>query len=143
MNARRGFPGIPSREEMGLDSYAVLPCRQENGKYPLAPKEAFNSVPGVLVGGLFSGHGDGPSFRGRVYDGYVSEITGESLYQEYIPPEVVKEMASKLEAAVAQGRTTYRDFEGDEQEISLEEARALAAWFRVCADNGFAVVGWW
>jgi len=128
---------------MGLDTYAVLPITNEEGQYKIAPEEAFADVPAVLVGGLFSGHGNGPSFRGKVYDGYVFEVTGVSLYQEYIPPEVVKEMADKLEKAAAEGRTTYRDWDEEEREISLEEVKALAAWFRVCADRGYAVVGWW
>lgn len=122
---------------MGLDTYAVLPLplRQEGGTdcYDLAPNEAFKEVPPALCGGMFSGHGNGPSFRGGVYADYVERVTGVSLYAEYIPPCTVKRMAEALEGATP-------EFEDD---VTEEEAHALALWFKVCADNGYAIVGWW
>jgi hypothetical protein len=123
---------------MGLDTYAVLPQRDANDQYVLAPKEAFAHIPPVLVGGFFSGHGDAPSFRGKIYDRYVTTVTGKTLYQTYIPPDKVKVMADKL-SAVLEDHPDSEFIYG----ISCEEAKALAEWFRVCADNGYAVVGWW
>ena len=72
---------------MGLDSYWL-----DGDK-----KKA--SVPGHfrLVGGMLSGHGN-DSFRGKCYAGLVESVTGVSLYQELIAPEVVREMSDKLGA---------------------------------------------
>ncbi|MGB9848853.1 MAG: hypothetical protein ACPLSY_03365 [Moorellaceae bacterium] len=138
----RRAAGIRRAYEMGLDVYAVRPFTCENGEYPLAPEEAFRGVP-RLAGGWAADGGCGPYFRGTPYAAYILDITGVSLYQDFIPPEVVGEMAAKLEKAAAEGRTTYQDVEGEVQEVSLEEIRALAAWFRVCAENGYAVAGSW
>lgn len=121
---------------MGLDTYAVVV--KNSGEYKIASRKPFASIPPVLVGGLLSGNGDGPSFRGKVYNDYVQEVTGESLYQEFIPTEKVKEMANKLEEAVKE-----RKFAEVTNPVSAEEAHALTQWFRVCAENGYAVIGWW
>lgn len=119
---------------MGLDVFAVLPG-EDGGERPLAPEEAFRGVP-PLAGGWFAEGGTGPYFRGAPYRRYVAAVTGRSLYQEYIPPEIVAEMAEKLDVAADAGR--WQDFDLDEA-----TARALAAWFRVCADSGFAVHAEW
>ncbi|MEW6770102.1 MAG: hypothetical protein AB1330_01735 [Bacillota bacterium] len=121
---------------MGLDTYAAI---GDYGEIRLAPEEAFADVPGVLVGGMFSGHGNGPSFRGKVYDRYVYKVTGESLYQECIPSKAVSAMAVKLEKAAAE----LNDDCLEELHVTRQEAHALAAWFRVCADNRYVVCGWW
>ena len=73
---------------MGLDTYAVFPVpTYREGEELLdleqAPSHLFAGVDG-LCGGMFSGHGNG-SFRGKVYNDFVEEITRESLYQGYIP----------------------------------------------------------
>jgi hypothetical protein len=42
-------------------------------------------------------HSDGViSFRGKWYDPLVAHVTGVSLYQEWIPPETVREMSAAL-----------------------------------------------
>lgn len=124
---------------MGLDTYAVFPkgheSYTENGNNVL-PNDWFHHA---LVGGMFSG--DGSSFRGKVYNDYVHFVTGESLYQEEIPVDRVKRMATKLEAPNA-----YRSFCNSRSSghlISEDEAVMLAEWFRTVADNNSVVVGWW
>lgn len=117
---------------MGLDNYAVYAQKNSNGNYNVAPNELFKGI--ELAGGLFSG--GGASFRGKIYDDYVFTVTQRTLYQEFIPPEEVKEMAMLLQNAVSS--LVYEDYD-----LTKEEAEHLARWFKVCADNGFAVCGWW
>jgi hypothetical protein len=141
---------------MGLDTFAA----RYTPEYLATPKEkweelnpetrpnmtvdidhsAFSEVPNVLCGGIFSGNGASNSFRGKVYSDVIQYLTGESLYQELIPPETVRAMADSLESKLAMelSRKFYASYE-----ISPEELKALAIWFRVVADQGGVVIGWW
>jgi hypothetical protein len=92
--------------------------------------EALDAAAPGLCGSMYSG-GDG-SFRGKVYVELVQEITGTSLYDNWIPPGTVREMA----AAFGPG-------DHPSAEHSDEEVRQLAAFFRVCGDRGLGLVGWW
>ena len=56
---------------------------------------AFRAVEIRLCGGVLSGPTD--SFRGKVYSSLVFDITGESRYQGWIPPETVKKMHEAFE----------------------------------------------
>ena len=126
---------------MGLDTYARQPFEQTEQsekvlKQARKIREAhFGDVGNSLVGGMFSGHGSDGSFRGKVYDEDVERITGESLYQEEIDNETVKSMAEALEEAASDGDKVLVN---DEDHLP-----ALATWFRVAADNGYTVTGWW
>lgn len=62
---------------MGLDNYWTLP----------EGKEVKFDPPLKLVGGLFSGHGEG-SFRGKVYNDFFEQVTGFSLYTNLTPEQV-------------------------------------------------------
>jgi hypothetical protein len=155
---------------MGLDTYATL--RGADAKWEPAPDEPFAGIP--LVGSVFSGGAGSSSMRGKVYANVVHASTGESLFQERIPPETVAEMARRLRAAVEAAKragTRMGTFEhgvvDDEGRIQLDEGRlrieseevavldvageeidareadALARWFEVCAERGYAVEGWW
>jgi hypothetical protein len=153
---------------MGLDTIAL---KLREGKDP-QDEEAFENPENLLfegvtglVGGMFSGHGDG-SFRGKVYDSLVTDVTGQSLYQELIDPKTAAGMASELEhlrermdeeALQAWLVQQYGQSErygsladiAREREPQLEpnftvaEVEALAKFFRVCADNDLYVHGWW
>jgi hypothetical protein len=96
--------------------------------------------PGGLVGGMLSGFGDGPSFRGKVYDSYVEVVTGESLYAACEEPwegEDLAAIAGKLRYAAS-------DPVYDEEPwnwLSREEREALARWFEVCVENELVVGG--
>lgn len=100
----------------------------------------FSEVPNVLCGGMFSGNGACHSFRGKVYSEVIEYITGESLYEELIPYETVCEMADKLEAKASSDLSSrfYAKYD-----IKPEELKALAKWFRVVANEGGVVLGWW
>ena len=114
---------------MGLDTYAV-----REGK--MMDDALFSVVPPVLVGGMLSGNGNGPSFRGKVYASFLHNSIGLDLYQESIPNDKVARAATLLEDWIVQNPVALSD-------ISREEVCALAKWFRITADNGGEVVGWW
>lgn len=104
------------------------------------PQSLFVEVPNVLCGGLFSGNGAGPSFRGKVYNDIIENLTGVSLYQEEIPNETVKGMADTLGLLLTTG---VNNRQCKKLGLAVEEFEALAKWFRVVADNNGVVVGWW
>lgn len=122
---------------MGLDSYFANEDwpEDEEGKMIVPEMEDADDI--ALVGGILSGHGVNGSFRGKVYNEYVQDVTGESLYQERVPNDVVRQMADALEAYEWGGDEDYWRPE------DAEEADALARVFRHFADEGAELWGWW
>ncbi len=122
---------------MGLDTYAVRspgdPSLDE------ADERAFQEAGIELCGGMFSG--DGGSFRGKVYDEVVLEVTGVSLYQEWIPPEVVWEMAHALSRCDPEAVAAATG--GGYHATTAAEVRELARFFRICADRHLGLAGSW
>ncbi|MEZ5124624.1 MAG: hypothetical protein R2826_00045 [Thermoleophilia bacterium] len=92
-----------------------------------------------LCGGLFS---DGTtSFRGKVYEMLVLEVTGESLTREWLPPETLAEMADKLDECDPE--TVGEDFDlGERWTPSPGEIRDLRRLFRICAERGLGLIAW-
>jgi hypothetical protein len=123
---------------MGLDTYAVY--GRDHNKYV---KGGDNNIPDELFpdnrlcGGMFSGGGN--SFRGKVYADYVEWVTDVSLYEELIDADLVKVMAEQLSAVT---EDKFNQFD-NEWGITYDEAKDLAKWFSVVADEGGSVVGWW
>lgn len=123
---------------MGLDTYAVY--GRDHNKYV---KGGDNNIPDELFpdnrlcGGMFSGGGN--SFRGKVYADYVEWVTDVSLYEELIDADLVKVMAEQLNAVT---EDKFNEFD-NEWGITYDEAKDLAKWFSVVADQGGSVVGWW
>jgi len=115
---------------MGLDTYAY-----SSGKS--MPAHLFAHIPPVLVGGMFSGNGQTSSFRGKVYAPFLHNAIGLDLYQEEIPHETVVRAADLLDKWLEENKGL------EFSDISREEIEALAQWFRVVADNGGTVGGWW
>ena len=93
-----------------------------------------------LCGGVFSGHGN-DSFRGKVYDRFVEDVTGVSLYGDpetfEIPNETVNQMADDLEA------TVWRDSYIENYDIEEEEFKDLVRMFRLHADAGHYLLAWY
>ena len=117
---------------MGLDTYA---SRSPGDRVLTAEDEqAFEDASIELCGGMFSG--DDGAFRGKVYAPVVLDVTGVSLLQEWIPPAVVSEMANALHSCDPE--ETARN--GD---VVPEELKALVRFFRLCAERGLGLVGWW
>jgi hypothetical protein len=120
---------------MGLDVYAQRGPGQELTE---EDERAFEAAEIHLCGGMLSGCAG--SFRGKVYAGLVEAITGESLYQEWIPPDSVKGMCEALR------RCEPREFDDvhDGRFGDVESAVAnLRKFFKVCVERGLGLAGWW
>ncbi len=130
---------------MGLDNYAA---RHPKGGLTEEDRQAFEQAGIDLCGGLES---DGVvSFRGKVYDRLVQHVTGVTLYQEWIPPDVVRRMAKALNRYTAEELAEI----WDEIDISLgfldpdechsdRETGDLQRFFAICAERGLGLIGWW
>jgi hypothetical protein len=122
---------------MGLDTYAS----RKADRVELTPEDeaAFTAADPQLCGGMYSG--GKASFRGKVYDVLILETTGSSLYQEWIPPEEVKAMFDRLGAYTPAELAAISE-QVDEQHTAWECAE-LQKFFRVCAERGLGLIGWW
>ena len=93
-----------------------------------------------VCGGMFSGCGN-DSFRGKIYDRFVEDVTGVSLYGDLetfeTPNETVKQMADDL------GATEWRDSYIQNYDIQEEEFRDLARMFKLHADAGHYLLAWY
>jgi len=89
-----------------------------------------------LVGGLFSGEGQG-SFRGGYYDYYFREQTGVSLKQKTIPNSKVKKMSEQLQKMYWYIGLKKR------YKISKQEFNDLKRMFKRYAKEGATLHGWW
>lgn len=86
----------------------------------------------------------GNYFRGKLYADLIQFVTGVWIYQTWIPPETVTEMAEAFERRDPE--ETIRDFVADGRPIydhGPKEVADLAAFFRVCAARGLGLVGSW
>lgn len=81
--------------------------------------------------------GEYPEFRGKLWSASVERLTGQSLYQEWIPPETVAGMYESLKRAAACNPSTMQG------KYDKEAADDLLAFFAVCADNHLGLVGSW
>ena len=93
-----------------------------------------------VCGGMFSGCGN-ESFRGKIYDRFVEDVTGVSLFGDpetcEISNETVKQMADDLVA------TEWRDSYIQNYDIQEEEFRDLVRMFRLHADAGHYLLAWY
>jgi hypothetical protein len=87
-----------------------------------------------------SGDG-GASFRGKVYLDVVERVADVGLGREWISPEEVREIWEAFERADEDAvAEASRD---DHYPVTVEEVEQLRAFFRVCADRGLGLIGWW
>jgi hypothetical protein len=121
---------------MGLDTYAA---RSREGDLTDQDTQAFEAADLQLCGGIWSG--GGPSFRGKVYSDVVERVSGVSLYEEWIPPETVREMADAF--ARCDPEAVAREMTGEVHAPTAGEVATLGAFFRLCADRGLGLTGWW
>lgn len=121
---------------MGLDTYAA---RSPEGDLTEEDAKAFDDVDVQLCGGIWSG--DARSFRGKVYADAVERVTGVSLYQEWIPPETVRTMAEAF--ARCDPEAVARALADEVHSPTVSEVRSLGTFFRVCAERGLGLTGWW
>jgi hypothetical protein len=131
---------------MGLDIFA---SRSEEDIMLTTPDlQAFSDAGIDLCGGLFSG--DPGSFRGKLYDTLLLDITHVNLYQPWIPPETVRAMyAALLNCVPAALLGTYQeiaasldcDYTGDSLEELTADILELRKFFQVCAERGLGLIG--
>ena len=129
---------------MGLDTFAVRNSAVADKTEPLENALFPEDVIRHLCGGLFSG--GGASFRGKVYEDFVMFATNNqhTLYEEMIDNEDVAKIADALEGAANEDSFARFEYGGrNGYKITLDEAKALAKWFRIVADEGGNVAGWW
>ena len=91
-----------------------------------------------LCGGIFSDNGSG-SFRGKVYEGVIQEVTnGEvSLYVEQMPNADVRKISDAFNAVSWIQPICTR------HELSTEGYLDLQRMFQAYADAGYCLAGWW
>ena len=130
---------------MGLDVYAA---RSPEVGLTEEDKLTFDEAGISLCGGLFSG--DPGSFRGKVYDTLLLDITCVNLYRPWIPPEIVRAMyAALLNCGPAALLESYKeiyadldqDYRGDSLEDLTEKIMELRKFFQVCAERGLGLIG--
>jgi hypothetical protein len=115
---------------MGLDNLAQP---SQNGKLSKEDEQAFIQS-GVSLGGCEG------MFRGKIYDECIYDITGESLYQDWIPPDTVKKMYQALvkcnpKEVIAKGSYSYP--------ITESEIVELRTFFKICAERTLGLFGWY
>ena len=120
---------------MGLDNYAQPGPEQELTE---EDERAFEAAEINLCGGVLSGAAG--SFRGKVYAGLVEAITGESLYQEWIPPERVKAMDEALLRCEPREFDDVHDHRFGDVESAVKNLRKFIG---VCVARGLGLVGCW
>lgn len=90
-----------------------------------------------VCGGMLSGHGNS-SFRGKVYDSIISEVTEHSLYEDQLSSDIVKEMSEKIQAA------NFNDIkEFSSYNIRPEEWESFQKMWKAHADAGHELVAWY
>jgi hypothetical protein len=122
---------------MGLDNFVS----RSPGEVVLTPEdERAIAESGIsLCGGM---HSDGvTSFRGKVYELFVVAVTGESLYQDWLPPKTVAAMAASLDTCDPDTVGEHLDLDPDFIP-SPGEIRDLRRLFHLCADRGLGIIAW-
>lgn len=121
---------------MGLDNFWVHPdWEDESGDVTIEdiPKPDFEKG---VYGGLFSGNGHG-SFRGKVYNSIIDEVTPYSLYADELSNEQVHEIAEILE------ETEYEEVKDLSGYLDETRYNDFVLMFRFYADEGASLVSWW
>ena len=150
---------------MGLDCYIV----HGNDRDKAFTHEDDERIKDVnLCGGMFSGGGSDGSFRGKVYEPIIQELSeGRHTWyiqqdeDAYIPSVALKEQANllaeliqaKIDIIEEEGETydddtiiyttssDYTPFDGEE--FTLKEIRDLETLLRVAAERGAVMVVWY
>jgi len=122
---------------MGLDN--IISRTPEEITLSPEDKRALTESGISLCGGMSSDRIT--SFRGKIYSMFVGEITGVSLYQEWIPPETLAEMAGALAKVDPETIGAQLDL-GEYLTPSPGEIFELRQLFRLCADRGLGLIAW-
>ena len=133
---------------MGLDTFA--------GRYPrlvVDDDEEFGCRPEDLAafrraerrcerrwGGCLFGEN---YLRGKLFDQLVRQVTGQTLYREWIDPDTVGRMAAAFDRSDPHAVIAAVEREGAVYEHGPEVVLQLREFLRVCADRGLGLVGSW
>ena len=121
---------------MGLDNFAS----RNPKKIDISEEDvrAFEEAGISLCGGLVS---DGvASFRGKVYDELITDVTGVSLYTDWISPERVSRMSELLDKYDPE--KVKNDTNDYWQKKTPDDVKMLQNFFRVCAERGIGILAW-
>ena len=123
---------------MGLDTFAS----RSAGDVELTAEDeqAFAEAGIQLCGGMWSGGDGAASFRGKVYLAVVDRVAGVWLTQEWIPPGEVRDVAAAFERCDPAG--VVEASQHDAHPVSEFEIEELRRFFRLCADRGLGLIGW-
>ena len=117
---------------MGLDNFIIV----EDDALYFAIKKELESI--HLTRGML---GDDHWIRGKVYNRAVEVVTGQSLYQEKIDPDMVKRMSKLLSKTKARDVRDLLDwFEDDDYE---KHWKGVQKFFKVAAKYNASIGGWW
>lgn len=112
---------------MGLDNF----WKSDDGK------DGFVAGEFRVCGGICSGNGN-ESFRGKVYNPIVEEVTGVSLYDEKIEAEKIQEMNQKIQGCSYETAKKYSSYELDEGEWTSFQKM----WDDHAKQNHY-LISWW
>jgi len=121
---------------MGIDTFASR--SPEDIVLTEEDLSAFRDANIQLCGGVFSGDGSDGSFRGKVYAMMIMDITEQSLVQEWIPPETVREMYSAF--ANCDPQQVFDEYGWTRG--TPDELLDLRKFFKVCSDRGLGLINW-
>lgn len=115
---------------MGLDNYAG---RSPSGALTDEDLAAFEAADIHL--------GQGPDgLRGKLYQDLISDVTGVSLYEEWIPPEMVRQMWVALEQCDPDEVTKDRFYSASSSPSAVTELRKF---FLVCVERNLGLISSW
>ena len=123
---------------MGLDVFAV---RSPETGLSKEDERVFEEAGIDLCGGIYSG--DAGSFRGKVYDTLILDLTGVSLYQAWIPPEMVRQMAEVLHRVDPQIFEKELAANYSWEKYSADTIVNLCRFLDVCVERGLGLAGSW
>ena len=112
---------------MGLDNYW-----KEN-------QDTNGNIQGTfkVCGGICSGNGN-DSFRGKVYNSIIQEITGISLYQETISSDQIKTMNELIQKCNFENAKNFADYNLEE-----EEWESFQKMWQAHSDANHYLISWW
>lgn len=121
---------------MGLDTMAYK--EYKNGEHIPADTEWFTGTEQLSRGVMGA---DLSWIRGKVYSHVIEQISGVSLYQETLNNETIKQIADSL--------TEFNDNPRKFADIvfyynfTKTELKQLEKWFKIAAEKGCYIHGWW
>jgi hypothetical protein len=141
---------------MGLDCY-IVHGNDRDKAFTSKDDERIKDV--SLCGGLFSGYGNDGSFRGKVYDPLIQELSNgdhtwyiEQDEDNYIPTNILEQQADLLSGFIIDITDEHDDKLKDTdivhisrhgEEYTLKEVQDLETLLRVAAERKAVMTVWY